>query len=327
MEHGSPGPKLIESFNTNLPQLGVWDGPATYKSVKPSGTTTSMAIPPTRLLCSSPQLLANLADEKLADVKVKGTPQSPNLVTHRHTPSDLQISSNGSEADVIAAFHQYVFTEICEVLKIVYPRGWKFSCETNESAYTKISKPKRKDKDSDMAQSDQEEFEEATPDPEVTENLRYDLLFQELRANGETSNTEAGKTIAVIEFKKSGQIRYSDFEQSLVSASRKKFGKTPELEYNALSYTKQVCKYAQKRGCAHVALFNWDHLLLYNFYQLGKTQPTNKKTLVPTAGAEAGLIWVCEDTKVKEEFIHNMPMRKVMLGWLLQAFKEHFKTD
>jgi hypothetical protein len=362
-EHKSSGLAIIETFATNLPQLKPPD-PKGYKAVGPSSTGTKNAVPPERSLCTSPAHLVKRADAALVDTKVVGDPGSVNVAIAYQLPSDFKNFSNHSEQDVVAAFFLYVYGPIAEVLNRMYPEGWETATEISDSRLNKNLNPrsdvtseakghnhefgagirepklvqlgkegksnekvklkKRKLEAEELSESNENgEYKDESQENPSTEDLRYDLVFQT------TSVNNIGcKTIAVIEFKKTQQIRYRDFSPALFSAIKNPIGEAPArknrkkvLRSNAVSYTKQICKYARNSNCRHVALFNWDHLLLYDFYRLQDTKGTW------TSGDEVGLIWICEDTSIEGEFIHNNPIRKVMLGWLLQAFAEQLKKD
>ncbi|KAJ8111342.1 hypothetical protein OPT61_g6039 [Boeremia exigua] len=66
--------------------------------------------------------------------------------------------------------------------------------------------------------------------------------------------------------------------------------------------------------CPHVAIFNWDHLLLYEF-PLSNNKTEDTKTM---------LTWVTETAELREvDEIQTKPIRKVLLDWLLKAFEAH----
>ena len=114
------------------------------------------------------------------------------------------------------------------------------------------------------------------------------------------------------------------------------------LDENGSAYTKQAKKHAQQSQCPHVAIFNWNHLLLYGF-PLGSNEETKKerkmltwvteaenlkeggkkgnKTESKTAGKKGG-----RKRDEEEDISEGMEvgyMRRVLLGWLRQAFKDH----
>ena len=219
-----------------------------------------------------------------------------------------------SEEDVVSAFNLYMLAPMMEILKVLYPEAmWRVSSECTDARLKKGDSAKGKDNDKNKA----------TAKEDLTGNLRYDMIFHQPAVNG-----EQGATIAIIEFKKPDQIRYGDFQEALMSAEETKTSggkmkkKKLKFEDNALhgnadSYTKQVCKYASSRKCRHAALFNWDHLLIYDFFELGNFRP------IGTAGEEAKLVWVHEGAEIGQHAQIGL-IRKAMLGWLLNAFKDHF---
>jgi hypothetical protein len=304
MSNSTISPTVIECFSRNLPNLKE-TRLRNYRSVAASSTTTAAATPPGVFFCSSPKDLTGFADIILAH---KATTDAAGGT--RRIASDFRQWSKDSEQDICMAASVYIIEELCEILTIGYPNGWVLSNECTDRKLNKTANqiPAAKTKGKQAASPQKEEESEI-------ENLRYDMVFHAPSTNGEED-----KTIAIIEFKKPQQIRYADFKSALlVRNSGKKrasqFANGP-LRGNAMSYSKQVSKYAAQQDCRHVALFNWDHLLLYNFTDLNTGQDT--------AGKTAGLTWVCENKKIEGEHIFYAPIRKVMLGWLLQAFGEHF---
>jgi hypothetical protein len=317
-EHESPGPTVIESFSTKLPYLGPSNK---YENAKASGTTTASAKPPKLLLCGSPKHLETLADEHLNTKEIQA-----NDATNRYTGSNFQASTDKSEADVVAAFNVYIFGAIAEVVNIIYPGQWTYGWECTESACKKESTPMNDDTNAKPSDTKGMGNVQAKAKPKMKPktkskddvNLRYDLVFR-TRPTGATK----GKTLAVIEFKKSGQIVYDNFEPVLVTESSNdhddRIAEGVDMATNALAYTKQVCMYARTRDCPHVALFNWEHLLLYNFHELAEAGTRTKDT----SGRKAKLIWVCEDGDTDGTFMNHCHIRKALLGWLLNAFAAH----
>jgi len=329
-------PTVIECFQKKLPELKR--GNEKHHSVGASGTTTKQAVVPKVLWCGSQIPLEEAADRALNNERVL-TDRSgkPRITTNRHIASDLKSMALESEEDVVFAFNLYIMEPITEILKVLYPETmWTFSSECTDARLMKVSptqafedenkatqKKKRKTTDGMASGSKGDDKHNDATKEDSTGNLRYDMIFHELLASG-----EKGRTIAVIEFKKPNQVRYRDFAGALLSIKEKETpsGKaeaqklkdnTKKLRGNADSYTKQVCKYASQRGCHHAALFNWGHLLMYDFFQLGKPG------LEGTAGDEADLIWVHEGA-MTEEYDRSGLIRKAMLGWLLNAFKDLF---
>jgi hypothetical protein len=148
--------------------------------------------------------------------------------------------------------------------------------------------------------------------------IRPDVIFQKRDGDGMT-----GTAIAILEYKKLGNIKFEDFEEILLCkgisprAVKEALDNTEEggtFTGNAIVYSKQVSVYARLKECPRVALFNWDHLLLYNFNLQDNKEPY-------MAGSKADLVWV-QETNDADEFIGKCPIRKALLGWLLVAFRE-----
>ncbi|KAI4632145.1 uncharacterized protein J4E87_001616 [Alternaria ethzedia] len=186
-----------------------------------------------------------------------------------------------------------------EILHVLYPGKWTIHAELNDK-----KEPHRLESLEDPG-TKQKEFA-----------VRYDLIFK--------STADPDKTIAVLEYKRRGLIRYNDFELAIVSnnASLNEIGLRKEkastgnlLKTNGISYCKQVCLYAQISECKHVALFNWQHLLLFDFHQLNTGGDK-----AYTAGEEAKITWVHEDHT--RGFMERALIRKTLLGWLLKAFED-----
>ena len=153
-------------------------------------------------------------------------------------------------------------------------------------------------------------------------NIRYDMLIR----TAPTYSASPNKPIAVIEFKKPRNIRYTDFKKALLD-----YPSTPKqiqtlkddaddeanetlLRDNALPYMKQISTYAATSASPHVILSNWDDMLVFNFHQLH--QPNGS-----TAGEVAQLVWVSE-SKNETPQVNSSKFLKVLLGSLLRAFED-----
>ncbi|CAO2650094.1 Nn.00g013860.m01.CDS01 [Neocucurbitaria sp. VM-36] len=281
----------LASFNQRLPVLKDSPRPE-YKSVTPSSQTTAKAVPPQVLLC--------LPTKSLEDVVALRFQQDKNLRARlgtRTIPTDIPEISLENEADVVEASAQYILAPIYEVLHELYPGKWIRFAECSSARLDNGGKGEK-------------------------EPVRYDLVFQSAPQKG-----QGKKTIAVLEYKKRSMIEYNDFTEALLPGTanmksiqeRKTMAESyPEqtlLEPTALAYSKQVCKYAGKTRCQHVALFNWDNLLIFNFTHLGQAGAST------TAGNQANLIWVNE-VGTGGTFVNRCHIRKVLLGFLLKAFED-----
>ena len=90
------------------------------------------------------------------------------------------------------------------------------------------------------------------------------------------------------------------------------------LSANAVSQAKQVATYASMNDCEHVALLNWDHLLLFEFDMRSKAEATST-----TAGDTAKLTWVSQDRDLECKHVNEGNIRKALLGFALHAFEKH----
>ncbi|KAI4926260.1 hypothetical protein J4E85_006552 [Alternaria conjuncta] len=294
---------LIECFDQELPTLDAH--PMPYKSAKPSGESTRLAVPPLILRHVSWKQFSALADNTLSSLT--NNPQSENSISTTFSQLPLQ-----SESDVVYASLLYVVQPIMEILQVLYPNQWTTHTELHDKASEK-----------------RESLED--PKTKVTKDvISYDLVFKST-----TQHPNPGKTIAVIEYKRRELIRHNDFQDAIIPDSStpaqinklKKqsldMGDQGLLKSNALSYCKQVSRYAQISKCKHVALFNWQHLLLFDFHQLSASMNGSFKNKPNTfaAGDEAKISWVCEGAP-PVPFMEQGFIRKVLLGWIIRAFED-----
>ncbi|KAI4923124.1 uncharacterized protein J4E92_007877 [Alternaria infectoria] len=197
--------------------------------------------------------------------------------------STLPQLGQNSEGDVSNNIFLYVIAPIIEVLNHKYGDTFEYTTELSHSI-------EKEDPVNDKAQN----------------GVRFDAVF--LKRQG-------GGVIALLEFKKKEYLVYRDFEGALVEEA----GSSPDggLTRNGAIFTKQISAYAVKSGCKHVALFNWDHLLLFDFFQLEK-----KSNIERFIGKKARLTWVVEREELRGKHMKQHLIRKALLGWLLQAFKD-----
>lgn len=295
----SPPASRIDCFNQGLPVLGV--DTTTYKSVKPSSESTSKAKPPLILRHVPSKHFWDLADNTL---------RAPTFTNHCQSNSPIATTFSKlpleSESDVVYASLLYAISPIMEILQVLYPDQWTMYTELN----------------------DRGEILE-NPGTNGTEAVvRYDLIFKTT-----AGHLNPGKTIAMIEYKRRGLIRYDDFMEVIVSddalpaeINKVKIdsqNRSRSLKTNGMSYSKQVCRYAQTSKCKHVALFNWQHLVLFDFHRLnsGTDKANRNKGESFTAGDEAKMSWVYE-RGAREGVMEPGSIRKALLGWLLQAFND-----
>jgi len=294
---------LIECFDQELPTLDAH--PMPYKSAKPSGESTKLAVPPLILRHVSWKQFSGLADETFTSLTNNRQSENPIATTFSKLP--LQ-----TESDVVYASLLYVIEPIMEILQVLYPDQWTTHTELHDKASEK-----------------RESLED--PKTKVTKDvIRYDLVFKST-----ARHPNPGKTIAVIEYKRRELIRPNYFQDAIIpdSSTPAQINKLKKqstdmgveglLKSNGLSYCKQVCRYAQISKCKHVALFNWQHLLLFDFHQLSASMNGSFKDKPNTfaAGDEAKISWVCEGAP-SVPFMEQGFIRKVLLGWILRAFED-----
>jgi len=197
--------------------------------------------------------------------------------------STLPQLCQNSEGDISNTIHLYVIAPILEVLNHKYGDTFEYT--------TELSPTIEKEDDGDGKPKN---------------GVRFDAVF--LKRQG-------GRTIAVLEFKRKEYLVYRDFEGALV----KEKGSSAEglLKRNGDIFTKQISAYAVTSGCKHVALFNWDDLLLFYFFQL-----ENKTNSARRIGKKARLVWVEEREDSRGWHIQTQSIRKALLGWLLRAFED-----
>jgi hypothetical protein len=273
------------------------DDKVTVKSVRASGTTTKKTPPPQMLFYSSIAEFAEYADLLLEHPRL----QKKLLDTRTISAKRPEIKQD-NEAGVVLASMTYIFDPITEVLHAMFPGKWSLHTE-----YTHTEKD---------IEVENESRKVSTPSRESV--LRTDLIFK-------ISGSE--DIIAVVEFKRRQYIRYTDFEGAIVpqdiaeeelrkkQSRLKKLGETL-LKSNAESYGKQVKAYAIRTKCKHIALFNWEHLLLFNF------DPVIPRTAIGVPGSandRPKVSWVHESDE-GVGFMEQGLIRKVLLGWLLKAF-------
>lgn len=287
----SPQTTVLRCFEQVLPQL-IRDK-LDYKSVQPSSQTTKKAEPPLILLCKQNTNVRREADRYLQQVTTKTSILANQLLGTEST----QITLN-NETDLVFASTLYIIKPLLDVLQLRDGNTFTVTSEEKAKAETLASN------------------ETAS---------RVDLVIR--------SNSKDKKAILVIEYKRREQIRYKDFEKALlpidapVDEVKKKLQEVKRsatrtlLQQNALSYTKQVATYAKHNDCKHIALLNWDHLLLFEF---NKRQGGMASGF--TAGETAELVWVSEE---QTEGRHVQPgyIRKALLGFAFNAFDEHNRSQ
>lgn len=286
-------------FGKALPALQK-GSKAGYRTVGPSGKTTANATEPRMLLSTFVDELLNLANNHLE--KYKDLPQSKRTIStvFPHLPLD-------SENDVVNASLIYIFLPIMETLRLWYEDQLTMHTEVTHKAEIKMEQLLR----------DKEAPKEAV--------IRCDLVFK----STEKSAKGPGKTIAVVEYKRQNMLAYKDFHGAILpeGASKEQRNSMDEelgearkktfLDRNGIPYSKQAAQYAKTTNCKHVALFDWENLVLLNFKELNAGEDS-----VYTAGKEADISWVSERQQPTRKFVQWMPIRKVFLGWMIRSITD-----
>lgn len=280
---GELPPTILDSFKEKVyvfePESNI-----EYKPVQPSGATTNATDPPEYLISTPISRFVRLANKVLSNKRLKDRA----LHTRRMSEKRSEMKQS-SETGTVIATQTYILDPVTEVLHIMFLDQWESRPE-----YSK--KPGDKTDDLDA-------------------NVRLDLAF---------INAETGELMASFEFKKRGLIDYEDASDAIVSKDAPqtvKDNKSQEAQENevatllldnGMTFGKQVRAYAETYQCGNIALFNWDHLLLFGFKFQG-----DEATLTPTVA------WVKEDGgEPGESHIQEGLFRTVLLGWLVSAFQE-----
>ncbi|KAH8723467.1 hypothetical protein GQ44DRAFT_685322 [Phaeosphaeriaceae sp. PMI808] len=168
-------------------------------------------------------------------------------------------------------------------------------------------------------------YRHAIEDGELTgkpRTVRYDLVFK---------RKPSKKTFAIIEYKKRETIRFKDFEKAWLDQDvtrpevERIMAKNPSslLKINALCYLQQMACYARVERCRHVALFNYDSLIIVDFEQVHQSGAMS-------AGDEAYATWVSEtynkslfdSTGKPPKYIEPNLYRRCLLGFMIKAIQE-----
>ncbi|KAJ8111333.1 hypothetical protein OPT61_g6042 [Boeremia exigua] len=301
----SDSPLILASFEENIPHLSSRSTEVVYKTVAGSSKTTE-ACTPYVLLCHDPKMdssLINLADSTLFQLR-------GNAFGNRRLSLAFPEMAMDTEADLCGATESQILSPILEILHERWNGRYCFRKETSP-----VSKGS------------------------VDSSARFDIVFE--------MNGNDRELIVVLELKRRELIRYEDFAQSKdpkmihgmmdynsqdndneerIHDAKSMRGRSPWAG-NALPFLKQVSKYANGGGgCQHIALFNWDHLLLFKFRK--EDIGTTKGSLQATAGDSAELTWVSENNAVHNrdegKYIRREKIRKALLGFMVEAFQAKF---
>ena len=282
-------PTVMECFQQPLPQL--LRGHLKYESVAPSGTTAD-AVPPFAYLCKSHSLFNEFAEGYLKEDSIKES----KYLSQQIGPEFEQLTLD-NEADLVLASHLYVIKPILNVLAIRYGKNFTASCEQPA---------------------------EKSSTGESGKGTRTNFVFRSAKTK---------RIVCVLEFTCREQIRYEDYVNALLQEDASeiemeaKIRREAEdvlmedgeqdilLKDNALSHTKQLATSASQYDCEHIALLNWDHLLLFQFDERSEARTTNT-----IAGETAELTWVSEHRELECEHVNKGNIRKALLGFVLYAF-------
>ncbi|KAJ4420824.1 hypothetical protein N0V82_004119 [Gnomoniopsis sp. IMI 355080] len=142
-----------------------------------------------------------------------------------------------------------------------------------------------------------------------------------------------GRSIVVIEYKNRGNIRWSDFASGEIQDfsknnrqairqrildGRKKDEKS-DMQHNAVCLTKQAAAYATKWYVRYVALFDWDHMFLWNFAGMN-FQPSQSSAATRGRGGPAlapGHADWAFGTYVRD----RRDYRSALLGFVMEAYR------
>jgi hypothetical protein len=295
-------PKLFQNYICEkLPTLE--DLRLDYKLSSSSGETTKATKAPTLLL---DEPLEPIYQHAVAAVEAAWKKNQKLRIFRLPETCDLAMQT---ETDIVDAAMSYIVLPTMEVLSTFFPGQYlkKAELTTFEEHGNSAG---RKLKSTSL------------------NRLRYDLSFHKkgtgtIGAPGTKRradrNPKTDEVIAVVEFKRGGQVDYEkDFKPAVYPRDTPPAilaQKTEDAEHkesqtllvgNGKTFTKQVSSYALRGSCPHVALFDWENLLLFNFDQMDVGSGD--------VGDRAKLIWVNEN--------NGDYIRKAFLEWVIKAFED-----
>jgi hypothetical protein len=278
---------LEESFTTPLPRLDCVPKKP-YKKVEPSGQTSKGTSPPLVLAHKSKDHYEDLADRGLR----QAFERDPSLPSEK-TEEDAPELANSSEAELIKAYALHIMPSQMKLLRCLWPGQWIERAEETKSETYKDEKSK----------------------------IQYQVQVYEVETKKE------GKIILIIEYKRRGQIKYSDWEQVLAAEgedAEQKLNLTGEkqlLDANGLSFAQQCTAYAAMNKTVYVALFDWDNLLLFKY---DRNEISRMKNLgIMSAGNIAELTWISEQANAgQNNLMQKGNIRKCLWGFIYEAFKD-----
>lgn len=148
-----------------------------------------------------------------------------------------------------------------------------------------------------------------------------------------------GRSVAVIEYKNRGNIRWNDFASGLIKDYSKqnrleiidKIAKgrvTDEksyMQHNAVCLTKQAAAYATKWKVRYVALFDWDHMFLWNFAGMN-FQSSQSSGSSRGSGGASGVVPGHADWAFGTYVRERLDYRSTLLGFVIEAWNNK-KSD
>ncbi|KAI8931014.1 hypothetical protein NX059_012025 [Plenodomus lindquistii] len=285
-------PSLTTKQFINVPLPSLSRDPKEYKPSKSSGSTTYAMNPPSKLIYKNVQAYLVEADNAFNLRCTQHLCKNPYTLP----PPFIELTT---EMDTVSNSTIYIIGVISHVLSAMFPSQW--TCKNEDSQLV--------------------EFNEQAGSKSTT--VRCDTVFRKLLPDG-----SKGGVMAIIEYKRLPQLKYKDFEPAIVTQNppngtpQHGFNATAipssicKLQLNGLSFTKQVAGYARHTSCKYTALYDWDHLLLFNFHELAQTSDEK------SAGRSALLTWVFEKNGLGRGRMQRACIRQALLGYLIQAFKE-----
>lgn len=295
--------RLLSSFNEKLPLL--YRSKALKYEVRDSTTPSTMLSPaPIFFYYRSAQEFESEADRYIDKVRIQDS-----VLDQLHLPTHFSGCRLETEGDVVFNSTLYSILPCLEVIEHFCPEKWKVRIERS----VVLNMP--------LHDFDISSLPEERKPPTNRSTVRYDLIFETVPPEGQ--NVE---TLAILEYKGAGLIRYEDYESAKLNADEAEAEVQRQLEAadqrevktrlrgNGATFSQQGNKYAQNQGCSHVAIFNWNNLLLHEL-------PLGRR--IETRGMKSILKWVVEDERLKQGYMEVGYIRKVLLGWLMKAFEAH----
>ena len=295
--------RFLSSFNEKLPLLYRSNAPK-YEVCDSTTPSTMLSPAPICFYYRSAQEFESEADHYINKARIQDS-----VLDQLHLPTYFSGCRLETDGDVVFNSTLYSILPCLEVIEQLYPEKWKVRVE--RSVVLNIP----------LHDFDFSKLPEETKPPTDKSTVRYDLILETVPPQGQNA-----ETLAILEYKGAGLIRYEDYESAILNADEAEAEVQRQLEAadqrevktrlrgNGATFSQQGDKYAQNQRCSHVAIFNWDNLLLHEL-PLGRRMETR--------GMKSILTWVVEDERLKKGYMEVGYIRKVLLGWLMKAFEAH----